>query len=298
MKNTRQILHFDDINESHEAIGFVGRTDLPDFHLFTLEETYPSTKKVMPPYTFRFYCVTFLENSADALLEVNAEQKLGHSDMLAFQSPGHVVAWVRGKEQRGFIVYFQPEFLSHHPKGTREEFPFFQTTEINVFPISAEDKANLKDHLLHLNKTFKHSHPYRTQKLQALLLAFLFDCKALYENYRSSLEQQGTKSSLVTRFQQLLEQHYLTKQSIKEYAAMLHVSPNHLSQVVSSSLGHKASNLITDRVLLEAKKLLRYSDLSIAEIGDYLGFSEPTHFTRFFKRNTDVKPLEYRQQAH
>lgn len=293
----RKILHFDDINTSHAATGFVGRTDLSEFHVFTLEETYPSTKKVMPPYTFRFYCVTLLENSADATLEVNAERTSGYGNLLSFQSPGHVFAWIRGEAQRGFIVYFQPEFLSHYSTQLQEEFPFFKPTEMNVFAIASEEKAELREQLAKLHQTFYKQHPYRTQMLQALLVAFLYDAKALYERYNLNLEQQGTKSNLTTRFQQLLEQHYLTKQSIKEYAAMLNVSPNHLSQSVSSTLGQKASDLITARVLLEAKKLLRYSELSIAEIADYLGFSEPTHFTRFFKRGVKVKPLEYRQQS-
>lgn len=61
MQHQRRILHFDDINQSHEAMGFAGRTDLPDFHVYTLEETYPSTRKLMPPYTLRFYCVMLLE---------------------------------------------------------------------------------------------------------------------------------------------------------------------------------------------------------------------------------------------
>lgn len=296
MKSNRKISHFDDINASHKATGFVGRTDLPEFHIFTLEDTYPSTKKVMAPYTFRFYCVTLLENSADATLEVNTEQQYGHSNLLSFQSPSHVVTWVRGEAQRGFIVYFQPEFLSQYSTKVQEDFPFFRATETNVFPVNVNDKTGLREHLLRLQATFSTSHPYRREKLQALLLAFLFDCKALYEHYRRSLEGEGMKSSLVTRFQQLLEQHYLTKQSVKEYAAMLQVSPNHLSKVVSSSIGRKAGDFITDRMVLEAKNLLRYSDLSIAEISDYLGFSEPTHFTRFFKNKADVKPLEYRQQ--
>jgi AraC family transcriptional regulator, transcriptional activator of pobA len=54
MKCRKRVLHFDDINSSHEFIGFTGRTDIPGFHVYTIEETYPFTRQVMPPYTFRF----------------------------------------------------------------------------------------------------------------------------------------------------------------------------------------------------------------------------------------------------
>ena len=296
MPRQKQVLHFDDINYSHEAMGFTGRTDLPDFHVYTLEETYPSTRKMMPPYTFRFYCVMLLEeNSQDAALEINTKRLSGLNNTISFQSPGHVSSWVRGEAQRGFILYFQPEFLSHHPNTILEEFPFFRPSHSNMLPLSYEEKVSLRDHFVRLEQTFKSNHPYRVPILQALLLALLFDCKGLYEDYH--LNQQNTlgKSTLATQFLLLLEQHYLTRQSVQSYADLLNVTPNHLSQAISNTLGQKAYDLITERVLLEAKKLLYYSDLSIGEIAEYLGFEEPTHFTRFFKRKLALTPLEYRQ---
>jgi AraC family transcriptional regulator, transcriptional activator of pobA len=111
----RQVLHFAEINQAYAAMGFHGRTDLPGFYICTMEETYPSTRQVMPPYTLRFYCVLLLENSHDAVLEINTERQSAISDTVSFQAPGHVSAWVRGAAQRGFLLYFQPEFLSHHP---------------------------------------------------------------------------------------------------------------------------------------------------------------------------------------
>lgn len=97
MQHRKHILHFDDINHSHKVMGFTGRTDLPNFHVYTLEETYPSTRKVMPPYTFRFYCLMLLEeHSQDAMIELNTQRMDGASNTMFFQSPGHVSAWVRG----------------------------------------------------------------------------------------------------------------------------------------------------------------------------------------------------------
>ncbi len=296
MQHRRQILHFDDINQSHEAMGFSGRTDLPDFHVYTLEETYPSTIKVMPPYTLRFYCVMLLEEqSHDAVIELNTERLQGPSNTVSFQPPGHVSTWIRGEAQRGFLVYFQPEFLSHHPRSLAEEFPFLHPVENTILPLAPKEKDALRDHFARLERTFKSKHRYRVSMLQALLLAFLFDCKGLYEDYRLHQEHTSIKPSLALRFQQALEQHYLTRQSVQAYAELLNVTPNHLSQAISTTFGKGAHALITDRLLLEAKKLLRYSDLTIAEVANYLGFGEPTHFGRFFKRKLALTPLEYRR---
>jgi len=298
MQHQRQILHFDDINQSHEAMGFVGRTDLPDFHVYTLEETYPSTRRVMPPYTLRFYCVLLLEEqSHDAIIELNTERIEGPSNTISFQPPGHVSTWIRGEAQHGFIVYFQPEFLSHHARPLLEDFPFFNPIESNVLPLTSQEKDALREYFVHLLHTFKSQHRYRVPILQALLLALLFDCKGLYETYCLSQEKTASKPSLAQRFQLALEQHYRTRQSVQAYAELLHVSPNHLSQAVANTFGRGAHDLIADRLLLEARKLLRYTDLTITEIADYLGFEEPTHFGRFFKRNLSLTPLEYRRQS-
>ncbi len=292
----RNILHFDDINQCHEAMGFVGRTNLPGFHAYTVEETYPSTRSVMPPYTLRFYCVTLLESSDDAVLTLNNARPAQLSDTVAFQSPGHVAAWVRGQMQRGYILYFQPEFLSHHRAALLEDFPFFSPTEMNVLSLRPEEKSDLADHCVRMLRMFNSQHPYREAMLQAMLVAFLFDCRCVHERYRAEQAKQPMKSALATRFQQALEQHFLTRQTVQAYADLLAVTPNHLSQAVSATLGRTAHALISDRLLIEAKKLLRHTDLPVNEVADYLGFDEPTHFGRFFKRHTSLTPLNFRQQ--
>lgn len=295
MPRRTPILHFDDINRAHAAMGFAGRTDLPDFHIFTVEETYPSTRRVMPPYTLRFHCITLLEHSDDATLEVNAERLVGPSDTVAFQSPGHVVAWVRGAAQRGFILYFQPEFLGHHPAPLADDFPFFRVTEANALVLASGARDGLRDHFARLRHTFAREHPYRVQLLQAQLLGLLYECKALHDARCARAAADSTRAALAVRFQRAVDQHYLTRQSVRDYAELLAVSPNHLSRAVAAALGRGAHELIADRLALEARKLLRYSDLSVAEIADYLGFAEPTHFGRFFKREIALTPNAYRR---
>ena len=298
MRRQKHILHFDDINASHEAMGFTGRTNLPDFHIYTLEETYPSTRKMMPPYTFRFYCIVLLEeDSHDAVIDINTRYFRGPSNTISFQSPGHVSSWIRGEAQRGFILYFQPEFLNHHSTPLLEDFPFFRSTQNNIIPLTHEEKGILRKHFIGLEYTFKSNARYRVQMLQALLLALLYESKGMYEDYALSQQSIVGKSTLAAQFLLLLEQHYLTKQSVQSYAELLHVTPNHLSQAISTELGQKASSLITERVLLEAKKLLYYTDLSIRQIAEYLGFEEPTHFIRLFKRKLSMTPLEYRHSV-
>ena len=129
-----------------------------------------------------------------------------------------------------------------------------------------------------------------------MLVAMLFDCRRIHDRYRAEQAAQPVTSALASRFQQALEQHFLTRQTVQAYADLLNVTPNHLSQAVSGTFGRTAHALIADRLVVESKKLLRHTDLPIADVANYLGFDEPTHFGRFFKRYTSLTPLSFRRQ--
>jgi AraC-like DNA-binding protein len=294
------IQHYREINESHAATGYSGRTDLPAFHIFTVEETYGSTHQVMLPYTFDFYQVVLLENSPDAALSMNTEplHDLIHdlSDTLTFASPAHVLAWMRGAAQRGFILYFKAEFLAQNCPDIQSEFPFFRLTELNWLRVAEADKARIRTHFTTLLATFQRAHPYRVPMLQAALLLLLYECKGLFAQAQQAQTYLSSQALLATRYQHFINQHFLTRKRVDAYADLLGISPDYLGQVVRQVTGRSASSLIVERILLEAKKLLRYSSLSVAEVADYLGFVEPTHFGRFFRRHTGASPHQWRQQ--
>lgn len=287
------IQFFDQINESHAATGYHGRTDLPSFHIFTIEDTYPTTRQVMPPYRFNFYQVVLLENSADASLHVNTTPVDDLSDSLTFASPEHVLAWVRGAHQGGFIVYFKEEFLAQY--DLLEQFAFFRLTEINLLRVARADKQVLGDHFTRLHAMFHSQHPYRVQMLQAQLSALLYDCRRLYDEQQST-PSESSKHRLAVRFQHFVNQHYLTRKTVEAYADLLGLSPDYLSQIVKAATGKTAHRQIAERVLLEAKRLLSYTNLTVAEIADYLGYTEPTHFGRFFRQYVGLTPLVWRKQ--
>lgn len=97
-------------------------------------------------------------------------------------------------------------------------------------------------------------------------------------------------------FRQLLEQHYASVHTVKEYATMLHITPKTLTQYVTECSAHTPLEIINNRVALEAKRLLRYSVLSIKEIAFRLGFEDPSYFVKFFKRLAGQSPADYRER--
>ncbi|WP_207389242.1 helix-turn-helix domain-containing protein [Marinobacter halodurans] len=98
----------------------------------------------------------------------------------------------------------------------------------------------------------------------------------------------------VRQFQSLIEQHFLDQPTIDWFAAALGITAAHLNALCRRETGASALQLLHERVLLEAKRNLTYTNLTISQVSDMLGFSEPAYFTRFFKRLTGLTPKAFR----
>jgi AraC-like DNA-binding protein len=129
------------------------------------------------------------------------------------------------------------------------------------------------------------------------LLALLYQLKEFTTAFRQWQEGFTTPQQiLLHKFIQLVNTFYIDKRTIEEYAALLHVTPNHLSQSVKYASNKNALSYVNDRLLSEAKSLIQFTDFDIAEVAYQLNFSDPANFGRFFKKHTGQTPLEYRKR--
>ena len=99
------------------------------------------------------------------------------------------------------------------------------------------------------------------------------------------------------RFLALVEQHYRDHWNLGRYAGALGISGVHLNAVCRQLAGTSALEIVHQRLLLEARRNLSFTQASVAEIADALGFADPAYFARFFRRGTGESPLSYRRQA-
>lgn len=117
------------------------------------------------------------------------------------------------------------------------------------------------------------------------------------ERAHSRLQSRQEKGyTHLVRYQRLIERHYRDQPSITWMASRLGITATHLNTHCQRLAGSSAKQLLHERVMLEAKRLLTYTHITINEIAYQLGFSEPAYFTRFFKRNMGFSPKAFRQQ--
>ena len=100
----------------------------------------------------------------------------------------------------------------------------------------------------------------------------------------------------IRQFNLLVENHYKKRHQVQDYAALMFKSPKTLSNLFAKYSEKSPLQVIADRIFLESKRLLIYTDLSAGEIGYELGFGEPAHFSRFFKKMAGVAPSAYKRR--
>lgn len=111
---------------------------------------------------------------------------------------------------------------------------------------------------------------------------------------RATLRSQALRDTLVQRYRALLEQYFRKQQPVSFYAASLGVTADHLSRVCRATTGISALGLQHERAVLEARRLLGYTQASVADIAHDLGFDDPAYFSRFFARAAGQSPTTYR----
>lgn len=145
-----------------------------------------------------------------------------------------------------------------------------------------------------LEQEFQHHAPGRAEALQAhlVLLVTWFLRRAV--PVTADEGRRAMRDTLVQRYRGLVEIHLRRQQPLAFYAGTLGVTPDHLSRSCRAVTGQSALDLLHERLLLEARRLLAYTAAPVSEVARDLGFDDPSYFSRFFARRAGRSPLDWR----
>ena len=129
--------------------------------------------------------------------------------------------------------------------------------------------------------------------LRALLYETLMLLNRLYSNSNALPPDTNarSKSIYVDRFIELVNHSFKQDHSIRSYADRLCITPNYLNEIVKNATGINAKQYILNKILIESKRLLTYTDLPISAITEALGYEDPSYFIRLFRSQTNMTPL-------
>lgn len=141
-----------------------------------------------------------------------------------------------------------------------------------------------------------HLHPYRREAVRHLVTSLFYHFHYLQaDNHRDEQLRPSRQEELFRRFITLVNEHCKTQRTTAFYANRLYLSPRYLSTVIRDVSGRTVVEWVNQAVILEAKVLLKHSDLLTYQIADELHFPNPSFFSKFFKRMTGMTPQEYQR---
>lgn len=277
------------INEFYKATSYNETNTKVSFDIIDFSSIEDSVKNIITPHRRDFYTIIFFEDQEKGSIKLNSEYHNSLQNVLLFHGPNHVFSFVRDKKVKGFIVLFEKEFLKQYHIDFDKEFPFFSIYNQNIFHLSEEELFNFQ-YIIKALFTEKHN----SNVIKPLLTAFLQKSLLLFSQYQEQSKYISQKNLTLRKFQQLISNHYTVSKNVDYYANLLAISPTYLNEISKAITGKTSKQLIMDRILLEAKNLLLYTDHTVAEVSHFLNFSEPTHFVKFFKAQEKITPNKYR----
>jgi AraC-like DNA-binding protein/quercetin dioxygenase-like cupin family protein len=254
--------------------------------------------EVSYPHKHDFYEVLFLtQGSGYHIIDSNKYEI--KPPCVFFLSPGQAHKLELSHDIDGYIFLFTAEFylLSKVNKNKLLELPFFFSVEQNNPPLLLEHPADtqfLQSLFVRGCNEVNPMDEVSEDSIRAILDLILHTCKKLYPKDTISI-QQTRGHLLVKNLLRLVEENYQRNLSINEYAGMLSITPNHLTQLVKQVTGNTSAKLIQNKVIIETKRLLIHTEMTVTEIADFMNFTDQSYFTKFFKKACGVTPLQYRK---
>lgn len=223
------------------------------------------------------------------------------TESIFFLTPGQVFKVESEAIKLGYRLAFSQDFYCVETQGKETACNgvlFNNIYEVPFINPNQSEKSELEAIILKMFDEFKHPGVAHKEMLNTYLKLFLIVAT------RIKLRQQEIKRSgkdvpdpnLVYEFSQLVEKNFRKYHSVSEYANLLNISPKTLSKQLNKLKGKSPSDFIKERLILEAKRDLNYSNLSVKEIAYQLGFDDPAYFIRFFKKSTNYSPNHYKEQ--
>ncbi len=256
--------------------------------------------EVSYPHRHDFYEILYLTNGSGFHIIDENKYEIA-PPCVFFMSPGQAHKLELSQDIKGFIFLFNTEFYILNQKNQNRllEFPFFFSTEKINPPLDLLDQSDIS--FLHM--LFERGCMEMTningpsdEIIRSILDLILLICDKLYPESLRTV-QSGKGHFLVKNFLQLIEENYQNNLRVNDYAQKLSITPNHLTQMVKAITGKSSTALLQEKNIVEIKRFLLHTEMTVSEIAEVMSFPDQSYFTKYFKKNTGVTPLQFRKES-
>lgn len=220
--------------------------------------------------------------------EENTMLPLMLNQSFKFENSEHIVTW-----------QFSPEFyciVNHDAEVGCVGFVFYGFSPTMFVTLTEDDQLMIKKLLEVFEEEFNSEEDIKGEMLRMLLVRLIIKITRLAKaQYQSDKTIEDDKFNLIRQFNLEVERHFRKEHQVQFYAGLLNKSPKTISNVFSLYSKKTPTQIIQERIIREAKRFFYYTDKSVKEIANELGFAEVAHFSKFFKNCTSITPSELKK---
>jgi len=273
--------------------------ELRPFNVFRKDDAGPD--KVPPKYAKReFFKIALIHGRslfhyADKTLEVSG-------NTLIFSNPDTPYTFEPiSEEPGGYFCIFRDDFFSEYLRKGLRELPMYRIGGNPVYTIDGAGSERVSAIFEKMLEEVQSNYEFKYDLIRNYVTEIIHTALKLQPTSKPYAHTDAN-TRITAVFMELLERQFPVQwpqdtyrmKSAKDFAQQLSIHVNHLNRAVKLITGKTTSAIIYDRLVAEAKTLLKHTDRNIAEIGFSLGFEDPTHFNHFFKKQTNARPSDFR----
>lgn len=291
------------ISDLYKTLNFYFEEEV-DFAIFSIPDIHPQIPFKSPVLRADYFSFILTKDGSGMYCLDENKFPFG-SGTIYFTNPGHIKSYELNESKEAYIITLTEKFLMEnvHSEIFRE-FPFLLAEIVPPRKMSPNDFEEFEILYKQILTEFKKDSRYKNRVIGNLVAVLLLKIKEKFWFDYNPIEEGTRNSQIVKSFKQLLELEFRkimengqndNKLQAQYFAEKLSLHPNYLNSVIKSKTGRTVNDWISERTLSAAKSLLLNTSYSSKEIAYRLGFSEPTHFSRFFKKHTQLSPNTFRK---
>ncbi|MDN3550413.1 helix-turn-helix domain-containing protein [Mucilaginibacter aquaedulcis] len=271
------------------------------FNVFRIEDCIGPKATKQVTYNRRSFYKISLMHGDNIIHYADQSIKLSGASLMFF-SPHVPYTFEHMSDNRtGFFCIFTEAFFAERFRGGLSELPMFALGAKPVYALTPQQCEYVSGLFMKMLEEINTSYDFKYELIRNYVTELAY--YALKTQPSENLyKHANAKSRITSVFTELLERQFPIEtpsqrfmlRSANDFAQRLSVHVNHLNRAIRETTGKTTTDHIAERLLNEAKSLLRHTDWNVSEIGYCLGFEEPTHFNNFFKKQTQQTPTSFR----
>ncbi len=240
----------------------------------------------------------FIVNQLEGYLLVDDEDFRIQSPAILFITPGQILSLLKVSSWSGYVVSFNSEFYCieyHDSEISCKGLLFVNNYRMVSIRLDEQQSVVFNKIVFEIAREFESKDEMQDEMLKNLLKNILIRSNRLFKQQCSIGDIDETNFEFVRKLSSLIEVHFLKHKQVEEYAEMMGLSASSLTKKLQKAGIDSPSQIIRERVITEAKRLLMYTDKSIKEVAHFLGYDDQYYFSRLFSNSTGIAPREYRK---